>query len=63
MKNAFVGMVLVALALSVNASGIRHAGALKQSPSVQAPPDCLPGYVAVPIYLNGRIVGWECEAE
>jgi hypothetical protein len=63
MKNVFVGMVLVALAMSVNASGVGNAGALKQSPSVQAPPTCLPGYVAVPILVNGRIVGWECEKE
>lgn len=57
MKKLFVGMILVALAMSVNASS---TGVLVQRPSIQAPPRCIPGYVAVPIVVNGRIVGWEC---
>jgi hypothetical protein len=61
MKHVFVGMILIALAMSVNASGVSNAGVLKPSPSEQAPPDCLPGYMPVPIYINGHFVGWECE--
>jgi hypothetical protein len=61
MKNVILGMLVAALAMSANANGINNTSALTQRPSVQAPPDCLPGYVAVPIVFDGRIVGWECE--
>lgn len=53
MKSLFAGLVLVAVALSVNASGIRlqhiHSDA----------PVCPPGEKAVPHVIDGKLV-WEC---
>lgn len=57
MKSLFAGLVLVAVALSVNASGIRSTGVLQHVHSNA--PVCPPGEVAVAHVINGKLV-WEC---
>jgi hypothetical protein len=57
MKRLFVGLVLVAVALSVNAGVAQSASAIKHVHSNA--PVCPPGEKAVPQVINGKLV-WTC---
>ncbi len=60
MKRFVVGLALAAAVLSVQATGMNISIVPNGGYSMQAPPQCTPGHVAVPIYVDGRIVGWKC---
>jgi hypothetical protein len=57
MQRLFVGLVLVVVALSVNASGLRSSSVM-QRVHAEAPV-CPPGEKAVPHIVNGQLV-WVC---
>jgi len=58
MKSLFVGLVLVGLALSVNASST-HGANMPQHEYSPLIPMCPPGEVAKLVKVNGVYV-WEC---
>jgi hypothetical protein len=58
MKKVLVGIALITVALSVNASGVPHASPLTFT---AVPPACQIGQTLVPIYnAKGVIIGWIC---